>query len=64
MAIRGIVATAGHPAIIINRTPFEVGDTLALVQGDIKIKVKIKRITSENFTLGYRDAELTLRPPR
>jgi hypothetical protein len=62
--VRGFVETAGHPALIINRKPFEVGDTLALTQGSTKIEVKIKRITSETFTLGYREAELTLRLPR
>jgi hypothetical protein len=62
--VRGFVETAGHPAIIINRKPFEVGDTLALTQGSTKIEVKITRITSEDFTLSYRDAELTVRLPR
>lgn len=62
--VRGFVETAGHPAIIINRKPFEVGDTLALTQGGIKIEVRIKRITNEDFTITYQDAELTLRLPR
>jgi hypothetical protein len=62
--VRGFVETAGHPAIIINRKPFEVGDTLALTQGGTKIEVRIKRITNEDFTISYRDAELTLRLPR
>jgi hypothetical protein len=62
--VRGFVETAGHPAIIINRKLFEMGDTLALTQGGIKIEVQIKRITHEDFTVAYRDAELTLRLPR
>jgi hypothetical protein len=62
--VHGFVETAGHPAIIINRKPFEVGDTLVLTQGSIKIEVQIKRITNEDFTITYRDAELTLRLPR
>jgi ribosomal 50S subunit-recycling heat shock protein len=62
--VRGFVETTGHPAIIINRKPFEVGDTLTLTQGSTKIEVKIKRITNEDFTITYQDAELTVRLPR
>jgi hypothetical protein len=62
--VRGIVESGGHPTIIIGRKPFEEGDTLSLLYGVITIEVKIKRITSDTFTLGYKDAELTLRLPR
>jgi hypothetical protein len=62
--IRGIVESGGHPTIIIGRKPFDEGDTLSLLYGVITVEVKIKRITSDTFTLGYKDAELTLRLPR
>ena len=62
--VRGIVESGGHPTIIIGRKPFDEGDTLSLLYGVNTIEVKIKRITSDTFTLGYKDAELTLRLPR
>ena len=62
--VRGIVESGGHPTIIIGRKPFEEGDTLSLLYGDHPVEVKIKRITGDTFTLGYKDAELTLRLPR
>jgi hypothetical protein len=62
--VRGIVESGGHPTIIIGRKPFDEGDTLSLLYGVITVEVKIKRITSDTFTLGYKDAELTLRLPR
>jgi hypothetical protein len=37
---------------------------LSLLYGVNTVEVKIKRITSDTFTLGYKDAELTLRLPR
>lgn len=62
--VRGIVETGGNPTIIIGRKPFNEGDTLSLLYGVTTVEVKIKRITSDTFTLGYKDAELTLRLPR
>ena len=62
--VSGIVESGGHPTIIIGRKPFEEGDTLSLLYGDHPVEVKIKHITSDTFTLGYKDAELTLRLPR
>jgi hypothetical protein len=62
--VRGIVESGWHPTIIIGRRPFEEGDTLSLLYGALTVEVKIKRITSDTFTLGYKDAELTLRLPR
>ena len=62
--VRGIVESGGHPTIIIGRKPFDEGDTLSLLYGVITVEVKIKHITSDTFTLGYKDAELTLRLPR
>jgi hypothetical protein len=62
--VRGIVESGGHPTIIIGRKPFDEGDTLSLLYGVISVEVKIKHITSDTFTLGYKDAELTLRLPR
>jgi hypothetical protein len=62
--VRGILETGGHPAIIIGRRPFGEGDTLAITYGSTTIEVRIIRITNDTFTLGYKDAELTLRLPR
>ncbi len=62
--IRGIVEAAGRPSIIINRKLFEAGDKLTVLYGDSPVEIVIKQITSETFTLGYKDAELTLRLPR
>ena len=62
--VRGIVESGGHPTIIIGRKPFDEGDTLSLLYGVTTVEVKIKHITSDTFTLGYKDAELTLRLPR
>ncbi len=62
--IRGIVETGGHPSLIINRKLFEEGDRLTVLYGGTSVEIVIKRITSETFTLGYKEAELTLRLPR
>lgn len=62
--VRGIVETAGHPSIIINRKLFNEGDTLTVLYGEATVEIVIKRITEDTFTLGYKDAELTLRLPR
>lgn len=62
--VRGILETGGHPAIIIGRKPFGEGDTLAITYGATTLEVRINRITNDTFTLGYKDAELTLRLPR
>jgi hypothetical protein len=62
--VRGIVITADHPSLIINRKLFEEGDKLQLLYGQAPVEVTIKRITRETFTLGFREAELTLRLPR
>jgi hypothetical protein len=62
--VRGIVETGGHPAIIIGKKPFDEGATLSLRYGETTLELKIKRINSDTFTLGYKEAELTLRLPR
>lgn len=62
--VRGIVETGGHPSIIINRKLFDEGDSLTVLYGEITVEIVIKHITEDTFTLGYRDAELTLRLPR
>jgi hypothetical protein len=62
--VRGIVEAAGHPSIIINRKLFDEGDSLTVLYGEITVEVVVKRITEDTFTLGYKDAELTLRLPR
>jgi hypothetical protein len=55
--VRGILEKSGHPAII-------EGDTLSITYGATTLEVRIDRITNDTFTLGYKDAELTLRLPR
>lgn len=62
--VRGILETGGHPAIIIGRKPFGEGDTLSISYGATTLEVRINRITNDTFTLGYKEAELTLRLPR
>ena len=62
--VRGIVQAAGHPSVIINRKLFEEGDVLTVLYGETTVEVVIKRIGDDTFTLGYKDAELTLRLPR
>lgn len=62
--VRGIVEAAGHPSIIINKKLFDEGDTLTVLYGETTVEIVIKRITDDTFTLGYKDAELTLRLPR
>ncbi len=62
--VRGIVETGGHPSIIINRKLFDEGDSLTVLYGEITVEIVIKHITEDTFTLGYKDAELTLRLPR
>jgi hypothetical protein len=62
--VRGILEKSGHPAIIIGRKPFGEGDTLSITYGATTLEVRIDRITNDTFTLGYKDAELTLRLPR
>lgn len=62
--IRGIVESNGHPSLIINRKLFDEGDKLTVLYGTTPVEIVIKRIASETFTLGYKDAELTLRLPR
>ena len=62
--VRGILETGGHPAIIIGRKPFGEGDTLTITYGATTLEVRINRITNDTFTLGYKEAELTLRLPR
>src|SRR5512135_2781512 len=62
--IRGIVETNGHPSLIINRKLFDEGDTSAVLYAGLPVEIAIKRLTSETFTLGYKDAGLTLRLPR
>jgi len=62
--VRGIVQAAGHPSVIINRKLFEEGDILTVLYGETTVEVVIKRIGDDTFTLGYKDAELTLRLPR
>jgi len=62
--VRGIVEASGHPSLIINRKLFDEGDKLTVLFGVTPVEIVIKRITSETFTLGYHDAELTLRLPR
>jgi hypothetical protein len=62
--VRGIVEAGGHPSIIINRKLFDEGDSLTVLYGEITVEIVIKRITEDTFTLGYKDAELTLRLPR
>jgi hypothetical protein len=62
--VRGIVETGGRPSIIVNRKLFDEGDSLTILYGEITVEILIKRITEDTFTLGYKDAELTLRLPR
>jgi hypothetical protein len=62
--VRGIVLAAGRPSIIINRKLFGEGETLTVLYGESTVEIVIKRITDDTFTLGYNDAELTLRLPR
>jgi hypothetical protein len=62
--VRGIVETGGRPSIIVNRKLFTEGDTLTILYGETTVEIVIKRITEDAFTLGYKDAELTLRLPR
>ncbi|HUJ45217.1 MAG TPA: hypothetical protein VLW52_16600 [Opitutaceae bacterium] len=62
--VRGILEKDGRPAIIIGRKPFGEGDTLPITFGASTLEVRIERITNDTFTLGYKDAELTLRLPR
>ena len=62
--VRGIVQAAGHPSIIINRKLFDEGDVLTVLYGETTVAITIKRIGDDTFTLGYKDAELTLRLPR
>jgi hypothetical protein len=62
--VRGIVAAAGRPALIINRKIVDEGDTLSLRYGEMPVEVTIKRISGLTYTLGYREAELTLRLAR
>ncbi len=62
--IRGIVETSGHPSLIINKKLFEEGDRLTVLYAGTSVEIVIKKISSETFTLGYKDAELTLRLPR
>jgi hypothetical protein len=62
--VRGIVEAAGRLSLIINRRLFDEGDTLSLLYEQVPVEVRIKRISGQTFTLGYRDAELTLRLAR
>ena len=62
--VRGIVQAAGRPSVIINRKLFQEGDVLTVLYGETTVEVVIKRIGDDTFTLGYKDAELTLRLPR
>jgi len=62
--VRGIVQATGRPSVIINRKLFGEGDTLTVLYGETTVEVVIKRIGDDTFTLGYKDAELTLRLPR
>jgi hypothetical protein len=62
--IRGIVEASGRPSLIINRKRFDEGDRLTVLYGGAPVEIVIKRITSETFTLGYKEAEITLRLPR
>ena len=62
--VRGLLEKDGHPAIIIGRKPFGEGDVLAVTYGANTLEVRINRITNDTFTLGYKEAELTLRLPR
>ena len=62
--IRGIVETNGHPSLIINRKLFDEGDKLTVMYAGAPVEIVIKRIASDTFTFGYKDAELSLRLPR
>lgn len=62
--VRGIVQAGGHPSIIINRKLFDEGDILTVLYGESTVEIVIKHIGDDTFTLGYKDAELTLRLPR
>jgi len=62
--VRGIVQAGGHPSIIINRKLFDEGDVLTVLYGESTVEIVIKHIGDDTFTLGYKDAELTLRLPR
>jgi len=62
--VRGIVQAGGHPSIIINRKLFDEGDVLTVLYGESTLEIVIKHIGDDTFTLGYKDAELTLRLPR
>jgi len=62
--VRGILEKDGRPAIIIGRKPFGEGDTLPVTFGANTLDLRVGRITSDTFTLSYKDAELTLRLPR
>ena len=61
LQIRGIVETAGRFGIIFNRKIYYEGDTLAVPFGETSVEVRVRRITSATYTVGYGDAEITLR---
>ncbi|OHE80340.1 MAG: hypothetical protein A3G75_02840 [Verrucomicrobia bacterium RIFCSPLOWO2_12_FULL_64_8] len=61
MQIGGIVETAGRFGIIFNRKICYEGDTVAVSFGAASVEVKVRRITSATYTIGYGDAEITLR---